>query len=42
MMAETGYGCVTALYDCSSKQEYIYRTNRIREISGGSELLANV
>lgn len=42
MMAETGYGCVTALYDCRSKQEYIYRTNRIREISGGSELLANV
>ena len=42
MMAENGYGCVTALYDCRSKQEYIYRTNRIREISGGSELLANV
>ena len=42
MMAQTGYGCVTALYDCRSKQEYIYRTNRIREISGGSELLANV
>lgn len=34
--------CVTALYDCRSKQEYIYRTNRIREISGGSLLLANV
>lgn len=34
--------CVTALYDCRSKQEYIYRTNRIREISGGSMLLANV
>ena len=41
-MSETGYGCVTALYDCRSKQEYIYRTNRIREISGGSELLAHV
>lgn len=35
-------GCVTALYDCRSKQEYIYRTNRIKEISGGSALLANV
>lgn len=34
--------CVTALYDCRSKQEYIYRTNKIREISGGSFLLANV
>lgn len=40
-MTETA-GCVTALYDCRSKQEYIYRTNRIREISGGSALLANV
>ena len=34
--------CVLALYDCRSKQEYIYRTNRIREISGGSALLADV
>lgn len=34
--------CVTALYDCRSKQEYIYRTNRIKEISGGSALLAKV
>jgi len=33
---------VLALYDCRSKQEYIYRTNRIREISGGSALLADV
>lgn len=33
---------VLALYDCRSKQEYIYRTNRIREISGGSALLAGV
>lgn len=31
---------VLALYDCRSKQEYIYRTNRIREISGGSALLS--
>ncbi|MCM1523550.1 MAG: hypothetical protein NC120_03735 [Ruminococcus sp.] len=35
-------GCVAALYDCRSKQEYIYRTNRIKEISGGSALLAKV
>lgn len=35
-------GCVAALYDCRSKQEYIYRTNRICEISGGSEMLASV
>lgn len=35
-------GYVLALYDCRSKQEYIYRTNRIREISGGSALLADV
>lgn len=34
--------CVLALYDCRSKQEYIYRTNRMREISGGSALLADV
>jgi hypothetical protein len=33
---------VTALYDCRSKQDYIYRTNRIREISGASDLLASV
>lgn len=31
-----------ALYDLRSKQEYIYRTNRIREISGGSALLSKV
>lgn len=31
-----------ALYDCRSKQEYIYRTNRIQEISGGSALLLEV
>lgn len=39
---ENKYSCVTALYECRSKQEYIYRTNRIKEISGGSALLANV
>ncbi len=33
---------VLTLYDCRGKQEYIYRTNRIREIAGGSKLLANV
>lgn len=31
-----------ALYDLRSKQEYIYRTNKIREISGGSALLSKV
>ena len=35
-------GCGLALYDCRSKQEYIYRTNRIREISGGSALLSEL
>ena len=33
---------VLALYDCRSKQEYIYRTKRIREISGGSALLSDL
>ncbi len=33
---------ITAIYDCRSKQEYIYRTNKIREIAGASKLLANV
>ena len=33
---------VTALYDCRSKQEYIYRTNKVKEIAGGSALLAHV
>lgn len=33
---------VTAIYDCRSKQEYIYRTNKIREISGASALLSKV
>lgn len=34
--------CVLALYDCRSKQEYIYRTNRMIEISGGSALLTEL
>ncbi len=33
---------VLALYDCRSKQEYIYRTNRMKEISGGSAILAEL
>ena len=33
---------ILALYDLRSKQEYIYRTNKIREISGGSALLSAV
>ena len=33
---------ITAIYDCRSKQEYIYRTNKIREIAGASRLLADV
>lgn len=33
---------ITAIYDCRSKQEYIYRTNKIREISGASLLLSHV
>lgn len=33
---------VLALYDIRSKQDYIYRTNRIKEISGGSALLADL
>ena len=35
-------GNILALYDLRSKQEYIYRTNKIREISGGSALLSKV
>lgn len=35
-------GCVLALYDCRIKQEYIYHTNRMREISGGYALLAEL
>lgn len=33
---------ITALYDCRSKQEYIYRTNKVREIAGGSALLSHI
>ena len=33
---------ILALYDCRSKQEYIYRTNRIRQISGASQILSDV
>ena len=33
---------VLALYDCRSKQEYIYRTNHVKEITGASELLRNL
>ena len=33
---------VIALYDCRSKQAYIYRTNKIREISGASQILSHV
>lgn len=33
---------VLAIYDFRSKQEYIYRTNRMREITGASELIANM
>lgn len=33
---------ILALYDCRSKQEYIYRTNRVQEITGASELLRSL
>lgn len=33
---------ILALYDFASKQEYIYRTNKIKEISGASALLAGM
>lgn len=33
---------ITALYDCRSKQEYIYKTNKIKEIAGASALLSHV
>ena len=39
---ETNNGKYTAMYDCRSKQEYIYRTNKIREISGASRMLSGV
>ncbi|MBR2682991.1 MAG: hypothetical protein IKE22_06990, partial [Atopobiaceae bacterium] len=31
-----------AVYDFRSKQEFIYRTNRMREITGASELIAEM
>ena len=36
------YSNILALYDCRSKQEYIYRTNRVKEIAGASCLLADL
>lgn len=33
---------ILALYDCRSKQEYIYRTNIVQEITGASELLRSL
>lgn len=30
---------ILALYNCRSKQEYIYRTDRVQEITDASELL---
>lgn len=33
---------VLALYDFASKQEFIYRTSKIKEISGASELLSGI
>ncbi|MBR1555515.1 MAG: hypothetical protein IJ644_09010 [Oscillospiraceae bacterium] len=36
------YQNILALYDCRSKQEYIYRTNRVKEIAGASCLLADL
>jgi len=36
------YRNLLALYDCRSKQEYIYRTNRVKEITGASLLLTDL
>ena len=33
---------ILALYDCRSKQEYIYRTNKVKEIIGASMLLTDL
>lgn len=33
---------ILALYDCRSKQEYIYRTNKVKEIAGASALLTDL
>lgn len=41
-MSENEKTPVLALYDCRSKQDYIYRTRKIKEISGGSELLRTI
>ena len=40
-MTETpsGFAPVLAIYDFRSKQEFIYRTNRLQEISGASKLI---
>ena len=37
-----GFAPVLAIYDFRSKQEYIYRTNRLQEISGASELIKGI
>ena len=37
-----GFAPVLALYDFRSKQEYIYRTNRLQEISGASKLIEDI
>ncbi len=41
-MSTSSNNPVLALYDFRSKQEYIYRTNKIREISGASRLLEGI
>ena len=33
---------ILTLYDFASKQEYIYRTSKIKEIAGASKLLADM
>ena len=33
---------VLALYEFASKQKFIYKTSKIKEISGASELLSNL
>ena len=37
-----GFAPVLAIYDFRSKQEFIYRTNRLQEISGASELIKDI
>lgn len=37
-----GFAPVLAIYDFRSKQEYIYRTNRLQEISGASKLIEDI